>query len=358
MLTKFSVSAFIVATLATAGLARDHKIAPDLADCDKCKIIVKWENAPTEADHDKIRMRGGSLRSVLRLIKAGAYTVDAATLQHLANDRNVRSIHRDHSIFPTLDVTAATVRALPANVGNGIDGSGAGVAVIDSGIGNSLDFSSNSWKSRIVYAESFVPGQASTDDVYGHGTHIAGIIAGNGTNSSLSQLFTRTFRGIAPKVNLINLRVLDQDGAGSDAAVIAAIDRAIELKSTYNIRVINLSLGRPIFESWSEDPLCDAIQKAWDAGIVVVVAAGNYGREKSLGNWGYGTIAAPGNSPYAITVGAMKTNGTADKADDAIASYSSKGPTFMDHIVKPDLVAPGNLIVSVRANGTDRKSVV
>jgi subtilisin family serine protease len=114
----------------------------------------------------------------------------------------------------------------------------------------------------------------------------------------------------------------------------------------------NLSLGRPVFESYTVDPLCQAVEQAWKAGIVVVVAAGNEGRNNSAGTFGYGTITAPGNDPYVITVGAMKIEGTALRVNDLIASYSSKGPTLLDDIVKPDLVAPGNLIISTMAGGT------
>jgi serine protease AprX len=119
------------------------------------------------------------------------------------------------------------------------------------------------------------------------------------------------------------------------------------LRSTYNIRVINLSLGRPVWESYTLDPLCQAAEAAWKAGIIVVAAAGNYGRDNSMDEHGYGTIVAPGNDPYVITVGAMNDMGTATRTDDTIASYSSKGPTAIDHIVKPDLVAPGNGTVSL-----------
>ncbi|MBV8205203.1 MAG: S8 family peptidase, partial [Acidobacteria bacterium] len=188
-----------------------------------------------------------------------------------------------------------------------------------------------------------------TTDQYGHGTHVAGIIAGTGSRSSGAG-YSETFSGIAPAAKIVSLRVLDQNGSGTDADVISAINTAIQLKSKYNIRVINLSLGRPVFESYAQDPLCQAVERAWNAGIVVVVAAGNYGRAAATN--GYGTITAPGNDPYVITVGAMKDNGTPQRNDDTIASYSSKGPTLFDHIIKPDLVAPGNRIVSVDAPGS------
>ena len=199
------------------------------------------------------------------------------------------------------------------------------MAVLDSGIDTTLaDLKTPATgASRVVYSESFVGGTAA--DAYGHGTHVAGIVGGNGA-ASAGIGFTRTFQGIAPQVNLINLRVLDANGVGTDSAVIAAIERAIELKSAYNIRVMNLSLGRPVFESFASDPLCIAVEAAWKAGIVVVVSAGNNGRDNSRGNQGYGTITSPGNDPYVITVGAMKAEGTPQRADDQIAQLQLEGP--------------------------------
>jgi len=200
--------------------------------------------------------------------------------------------------------------------------------------------------SAVAYAQSFVPGEG-VDDLYGHGTHVAGMIAGNGANSSGAG-YLNNIHGVAPGVSLINLKVLDQNGASTDSQVIQAIEAAIQLKDTYNIKVINLSLGRPIYESYKLDPLCLEVEKAWQAGITVVVAAGNGGRDNSAGTLGYATIMAPANDPLVITVGAMNTGSTPARSDDVMATYSSKGPTLADHVVKPDLVAPGNLIYSVR----------
>lgn len=210
--------------------------------------------------------------------------------------------------------------------------------------------------SRVVYSYNFTSTDATdTADAYGHGTHVAGLIAGNGANSTGSQ-YTRTFVGIAPNAYLINLRALDANGEGSDSTVIAAIEAAILLKDTYNIKVINLSLGRPIYESYTQDPLCQAVEQAWKAGIVVVTAAGNDGRDLALNPEGYGTIEAPGNDPYVITVGATNTMNTAAVNDDVMASYSSKGPTFIDEISKPDLIAPGNLVTSLLAPDSNLQS--
>ena len=134
-------------------------------------------------------------------------------------------------------------------------------------------------------------------------------LAGNGSSSDQQGAF-RTFKGIAPNANILDLRVLDQNGASNDSVVIAAIEKAVQLKSQYNVRVINLSLGRQSFESCTQDPLCQAVEAAWKSGIVVVVAAGNEGRN------GYATILSPGSAPHAITVGAMKTEATMSTSDD------------------------------------------
>src|SRR5256714_949357 len=266
--------------------------------------------------------------------------VPASLIPWLKSNPAIKYISINRTTKRFLDMSTTAVNAGFAWQ-YGWTGAGVGVAVIDSGISNKRDLTGpDGITSRIVYSESFIAGTDGSD-AFGHGTHVAGIIGSSGRDST-GVLFTRTFKGVAPNVNLINLRVLDQTGSGMEADVITAIQRAIDLKSTYNIRVINLSLGRQVFESYTLDPLCQAVEAAWKAGIVVVAAAGNFGRDDGTGTHGYGTIASPGNDPYVITVGAMNTRGTTPIFDDIIATYSSKGPSLVDHIVKPDLVAPGN----------------
>jgi serine protease AprX len=235
----------------------------------------------------------------------------------------------------------------------GWNGTGIGIAIVDSGINSEHP----DVKGRILRSENFVQGETTTDDPYGHGTHVAVTAAGNAM-ASTGNSYIVTFRGIAPRASLVNLRELNANGQGTDSAVIAAIDRAIQLKNEFNIRVLNLSLGRPIQEQYTLDPLCAAVERAWNAGIVVVVAAGNNGRDNSLGTSGYGTISSPGNSPYAITVGAMKDMGSVTRADDLMASYSSKGPTVLDQIVKPDIVAPGNLVIAGLSYGAALRTLM
>src|SRR5437763_11253375 len=358
---------FALITLLASGLSfadgKKHKLSKDL---DALKgghngatvdVIIQFNQTPTAVHHQKVQNKGGVLKTKLDVIKGAHYSVPTGSLEDLENDPDVAYISPNRPLSgtsaSTLDYAAETVNAPMARQQWGLDGTGIGVAVIDSGVTAVGDLywwipSNQTYGSRVVYSQNFVPGTTDSSDQYGHGTHVAGIIASQGWFSTGSN-FTHTFKGIAPNTNVINLRVLDQNGAGTDSSVIAAIQTAISLKSTYNIRVINLSLGRQVFESYTLDPLCQAVEAAWSAGIVVVAAAGNQGRNDSAGTEGYGTIAAPGNDPYAITVGVMKTAETPTRSDDTIASYSSKGPTAYDFVVKPDIVAPGNQVVSTLA---------
>jgi len=328
------------------------------------RVIIQYWQKPGSAQENAILLAGGSIQSTLHSIHAHVATLPASTLQKLAADPNVRYISVDRGVAARQSVTVAGTVMTSANYttepinapqvwAKGYDGTGIGVAVIDSGINLVDDLGPKLGNGpRIVYSQSYVPATTAATsplpiDQYGHGTHVAGLIAGNGADST-GPMFYRTFSGAAPNANLINLRVLDQNGSGTDSQVIAAIEQAIALQQTYNIRVINLSLGRPIYESYTLDPLCQAVEQAWKAGIVVVVAAGNDGRDLNLNAEGYGTIEAPGNDPYVVTVGAMNTMQTPGLADDIIASYSSKGPSFIDDIAKPDIVAPGNLVTSLK----------
>ncbi|HEY1342358.1 MAG TPA: S8 family peptidase [Bryobacteraceae bacterium] len=331
--------------------SNDHKFGADVKNTDSnanVTTVIQFYNTPSNALLKAIGVNGnGNLKNSFKQFKGGVFTIPAGQLKKIADMPEVKFISLDRVLRAKLDtVTASTGADLARQYG--FTGKGVGVAILDSGVNDNVaDLKDGNNRSRVVYSESFIG--SGSGDPYGHGTHVAGIIGSNGSNSKGKN---RTFRGIAPDVQIVSLRVLDENGVGTDAAVIAAIDRAIELKNLYNIRVLNLSVGRPVLESYDDDPLCDAVEDAWKAGIVVVVSAGNDGRDNSMGNQGYGTITSPGNDPYVITVGAMKTAGTAARGDDAIASYSSKGPTLGDHFVKPDLVAPGNRVVSLRSPGS------
>ena len=338
-----------------SGANAHSKLAADLANFPlnadgTVSVIIQFKQTP-KAHASEMAAQGGRLKFSFDHINGAAYRIPVRMLVWLQNHPDVAYVSPDRPNKVASDDDIPAVEGDVARQQYGLDGTGIGVAIIDSGVFNHDDLQKSSGLgSRIVYSESFIPGDTSTNDAYGHGTHVAGIVAGNGRDSASG--YPTQYVGVAPNANIINLRVLDANGSGTDSQVIAAIQRAIQLKSTYNIRVINLSLGRNIYESYALDPVCQAVEAAWKAGIVVVVAAGNGGRNNSYGTQGYATIQAPGNDPNVITVGATKTNGTPGRLDDTVASYSSKGPTLLDHVVKPDLVAPGNRIVSLASPGS------
>lgn len=328
---------------------REHATSKSLVT-----VIVQFRQMPDTTALAGMQSRGAAMRNRLHSIRAVTMRVPVSMLAELESNPNVAYVTPDRPVSLTAtneDYTTA-VEADVAAAQFAQDGTGVGVAIIDSGVADHPDLHNAAGASRVVYSQSFVAGDSSTADRYGHGTHVAGLIGGTGASSGPAHGYPVTFAGVAPNVNIINLRVLDQNGSGTDSQVIAAIQQAIALKSTYNIRVISMSLGRPVFESYTLDPVDQAVEAAWQAGIVVVVAAGNNGRDNSMGTHGFATIGVPGNDPAVITVGATRTKDTATRVDDAIASYSSKGPTLVDHLVKPDLVAPGNRLVSLRAAGS------
>ena len=180
-------------------------------------------------------------------------------------------------------------------------------------------------------------------DDFGHGTHVAGLIGGSGDSSQ------DAYQGAAQKAHFVGYKVLDAAGAGYTSDVIAAIDHAVAHQDELEIDVMNLSLGHPIYEPAADDPLVQAVERAVDAGLLVVVSAGNDGRDPETGLPGYAGISAPGNAPSAITVGAFDLNGTVTRADDVVTDYSSRGPTWYDAFAKPDLVAPGHKMVATIA---------
>jgi serine protease AprX len=170
--------------------------------------------------------------------------------------------------------------------------------------------------------------------MYGHGTHVAGIIGGNGSASS------GTYKGVAPAANLINLKTSDAFGMTYESDVVAAMQWAYNNKAAYNIRVVNLSMNSTVAQSYHTSPLSAAVEILWFNGIVVVVSAGNNGTAA-----GPSTLYPPANDPFVITVGASEDKGTASLTDDTLAVFSAYGTTG-DGFAKPELVAPGRNIVA------------
>ncbi len=309
-----------------------------------------------------LRALGGYVYRRLPLIHAAGVRVPAKNAARLAVLPWVAHVSPDRGVKKSDEFTVEHSGADVAFGQQSLTGSGVTVAVLDSGVRRGHpDFGVPGTKNTRVIAEAnFVPLSRTADDACGHGTHVAGIIAGNGQASSGSDCF-RTFYGVARRANLVNVRVLDGEGRGDVSAVIAGLQWVVNNRSAYKIRVVNLSLGHPVGESYQTDPLCQAVEAAYRSGIVVVCAAGNTGRvrtdslsDRDNEGWGaaYGSIQSPANDPYVLTVGAMKSSGGSGKASDRIATYSSRGPSRLDFIVKPDLVAPGNQVIAPLANNS------
>ena len=279
-----------------------------------------------------------------RLSAIGGEVADVpdVSLDALSQLPGVDGMSLDRRIEGTLERTGATIGAAWVHDNLGLDGTGVGVAIVDSGVANWHDDLGSDRVTRFV---DFVNFQPTAYDDYGHGTHVAGIIAGNGYDSGGRR------RGIAPGATLLVEKVLDASGQGYISNVIAAIDYAIANKDALHLRVLNLSVAAGVYESYTTDPLTLAAKRAVDAGFVVVSAAGNLGRNKEGGPQ-YGGIGAPGNAPWVITVGASSEMGTIDRSDDTVAGFSSRGPTAIDRRAKPDLVAPGVGIESLAEAGS------
>ena len=273
-------------------------------------------------------------------------------LKKLSSKGEVFRVHLDRPIKGHVYRTSVTVGARTVQDYLGYTGKGIGVAVIDSGITNwHDDLTNKTWtifpygNQRVRKFVDFVNGRALPYDDNGHGSHVSGIIAGNGYDSYGEK------SGIAPDANIISLKVLNEQGTGTVSNIIAALNWVAANATTYNIKVVNMSVGAGVYESYWTDPLTLATKKVTDKGITVVAAAGNMGRN-GLGQLQYGAITAPGNAPWVLTVGASSTNGTLSRYDDKMADYSSSGPTFIDFDAKPDLVAPGTGTVSLSVPGS------
>ena len=342
-------------------------VAPDLQEETRkgspgrsARLVVTLEGADPVQVAARVTELGGKVHGHFPNVGVMALELPLEAVEALAETDGVRYVAPDRevtSLASHVDVTTGANLVYPGALSpTGFDGSGVTVAVIDSGINpwliDLLDDGTN--RRRVVQSVDFTA-KGKIDDLFGHGSHVAGIIVGDGSSS---YTLGKNYTGMAAAASLLNLRVLDEYGRGYVSNVIAAIDYAISVRTTWNVRVINLSLAAPPIDSYVNDPLCRAVGRAVQAGIVVVASAGNFGQDP-YGNKIYGSITSPGISPAAMTVGAVYTRGTNARSDDVIAPFSSRGPTLShstnpitgtvvyDNLAKPDLVAPGARIVSL-----------
>jgi serine protease AprX len=288
----------------------------------------------------------------LNIINGMLLELPNGLIRHLEASSDVVSVHYNRETQTSNYRTSVTVGAATARAFLGYTGAGVGIAVIDSGIAFHNDLRRGGVSTTYPYGDQrvskfvdFVNGRTTPYDDNGHGTHVAGIIAGNGQDSRGEKA------GVAPKASLVSLKVLDASGRGTIGHIIAALDWIVANHKTHNIRVVNMSVGAGVYESYWTDPLTLATKRVNDLGITVVAAAGNMGKS-STGGVMYGSITAPGNAPWVLTVGASSTMGTFTRYDDKMAAFSSAGPTFLDFGAKPDLVAPGAGSISLSVPGS------
>ena len=277
--------------------------------------------------------------------------VPVSLLPTLAKSTSVHRVHSNRKARKHDALSSVAVNANAVDTGNGINnpnlysytGAGVTVAFIDSGITSypHPDLTDG----RVLAFVDFVNGQTTKYDDNGHGTHVAGILAGTG------KLSAKKYAGIAPGASLVSLKVLNQNGEGSVGNILKALDWVYKNGKTYGVRVVNLSVGAAVTESYYTDPLTMATKTLVDRGITVVAAAGNNGLN-AAGESQWGGIASPGNAPWVLTVCAFSTNGSYSVADDTVAPFSSSGPTAVDFAAKPDLCAPGVGVVSTAGPGS------
>ncbi len=354
----------------------------------RAEYIVQMDKGTTPAAGKQlVRVLGGRVTSpTLRVINGFGASLSRKAATRLRRHRAVKSVSLNSSMTassdtsggytcPVTDATTVAARSAPGqgrpvepsvlNSWNRLEqpmvnsiranrawyrttGRGVGVAVIDTGIaGDVPDFQTPYWQgSRVIASAVTNPCARDANDHYGHGTHVAGLIAGNSLLYPTDHPLFGRYMGVAPRANLVSVKVSDDDGNTTVLDVIHGIQFAVDNKAAYNIRVVNLSLSSTTAESYRTDPLDAAVEQAWFSGLVVITAAGN---EALLND---GVTYAPANDPWAITAGALDDRNTWTRLDDILAPWSSRGLT-QDGVRKPEVLAPGGGLVSTLAPGSD-----
>jgi serine protease AprX len=303
-----------------------------------------------------VEKMGGSVLKDLPLINAFAAEMPAKAVPNLAGIASVSWVSLDAPVISTgkpIKDSDPPAEPLPENFfletlgvrqvwDMGFRGEGIGVVVIDSGIFTDRDFTITPKKphTRIKVEMSF--NSDTTSDQYGHGTHVAGILGGNGAASG------GIYSGVAPKVDLINLKISNDQGLAYESDTVDAMQWVLDNKDEYNIRVVNLSIQSTVPQSYHDSALDAAAEILWFNGVVLVAAAGNWNNNSTFS----AIQAAPANDPFIITVGATDEKGSSKRTDDSTTSFTASGTT-LEGYSKPEVLAPGVDIISVLSYGSD-----
>ncbi len=310
-------------------------------------IIVQKTTRDSSVENAVIALQG-RVTPDLWIINGFAAELKGRDIPTLARAAEVRWVSLDAPVHKTdcgdctttSNLTNVYIKATNANkVWSTYQGQGIGVAVVDSGVNWQTDLYTISGVNRVVANVAYNNGyNQTTFDNFGHGSHVAGVIGGNGRMSN------GTYIGVAPQVNIINVKVSDDlnYGQGTAKSVIQGLQWILQNKYAFNIRVVNLSINSAVAESHDTNPIDAAVEVLWFNKIVVIVSAGKTSA---------GALYPPANDPFVITVGSVDDQGTAGLGDDLVSSFSAYGKTE-DGIVKPDLVAPGRNIVSLMGNSS------
>jgi serine protease AprX len=337
-------AAFIAISTLLAASPQSQSAASEAAD--RVSVIVQgWGNGSGDVA-EAVQRVGGRVTLDLPLIDGVSARVPSDALDELRADTSVWQVSRDGKVgFEQTspghaDTPQRVQRVVRSNDlwAQGITGRGVTVALLDTGVYAAHP----DLAGRVIHCEDFsheAGTEAHCQDTFGHGTFMAGLIAGNGASSN------GHFTGAAPEANIVSIKLAGFDGATDVSHVLAGIQWVVAHKNEYGIKVMNLSLGSDSSQSYKLSPLNFAVQKAWKAGIAVVVSAGNSGSDAR-------TILKPADDPYVITVGASNDEGTMTVNDDQVPVFSSRGPTKSDGLAKPDIVAPGVHTVSLRSPGS------
>ena len=296
----------------------------------------------SDAAEQRLRELGGTVERELPIVGGFSATLPASALRDLARseaigvvwgDDRIGAQSADTSSYDSWDPNAYWRKAIRlSQVDPTYSGTGVTVAVLDTGVSQVTDLGN-----RVLARVDLTPDHDG-EDYFGHGTHLAGIVAGSGVESD------GRWKGVAPRARIVSVKVAGADGSTDVSVVIAGLQWVASHRSDYNIRVLNLAFGTDGQQTYSLDPLNYAVEQVWFSGVMVVVSAGNRGSDA-------GAINKPGDDPFVLTVGAVDVKGTAERDDDVVAPFSSRGLT-PDGFRKPNIVAPGITIVSARVPGS------